>query len=89
MLALGFLGYVMKQAGFPRPPMIIGFVLAISTERYLQISMSRYGMDWISRPWVILIAVAIVGLVFGSAVRDLARSLASREAEGKAGSGSQ
>lgn len=61
--ALGVVGWLMKRAGWPRPPILIGFVLAGSTERYLHISISRYDYEWLTRPLVLVIAALIVALL--------------------------
>jgi len=42
-LLFGILGYYMKRFGFPKAPLVIGLVLGIITERYLQISLRTYG----------------------------------------------
>ena len=57
-IAFGLLGWFMKHFNWPRPPLLIGFVLATATERYLWISMSRYGFQWLTFPGVIIIGVA-------------------------------
>jgi TctA family transporter len=59
-LAIGCLGWLMRTLGVPRPPFLIGFVLAANTERYLWISASRYGWEWLARPGVIAIGLVIV-----------------------------
>lgn len=56
---IGLLGWVMHRLDWPRAPMLIGFVLAASTERYLWISMDRFGAEWITRPGVIVIGLII------------------------------
>jgi hypothetical protein len=64
LLAFGLLGWVMKQLRWPRPPLILGIVLGDIFERYLFISMERYGSEWLTRPLVVvLLAVAFLGLV--------------------------
>jgi len=64
LLLFGLLGWVMKQFKWPRPPLILGVVLGDAIERYLFISIERYGVTWFARPIVaILFAMAIVGLV--------------------------
>ncbi len=60
LLAVGYLGWAMRSLGIPRPPFLIGFVLAANAERYLWISASRYGWHWLTRPGVIAIALVIV-----------------------------
>lgn len=64
LLGFGILGWVMKQFRWPRPPLVLGVVLGDSIERYLFISVERYGITWFARPVVaILFAMAIIGLV--------------------------
>ena len=64
LLAFGLLGWIMKQFKWPRPPLILGVVLGDTIERYLFISVERYGLSWLMRPVVaILFAIAITGLV--------------------------
>jgi TctA family transporter len=63
LLFFGLVGWVMKQFRWPRPPLILGLVLGDIIERYLFISIGRYGIEWMSRPVVvILFAMAFVGL---------------------------
>ena len=54
----------LKQFRWPRPPLVLGVVLGDSIERYLFISIERFGVTWFARPVVIILFVlAIVGLV--------------------------
>lgn len=59
-LVIGLLGWVMKHLDWPRPALLIGFVLAASAERYLWISWSRYEWAWLQRPGVLIIGAAAV-----------------------------
>jgi putative tricarboxylic transport membrane protein len=59
-LLIGIVGWIMKQLEWPRAPILIGFVLALSAERYLWISFSRFGLEWLTRPGVLVIGVIIV-----------------------------
>jgi TctA family transporter len=64
LLLFGVIGWLMKQFRWPRPPLILGLVLGDSIERYMFISIERYGLTWLMRPVVaILFTIAIVGLV--------------------------
>ena len=63
-VVIGLLGWVMKRIDWPRAPLIIGFVLSTPAERYLHLSMSRYGFEWLKSPIVIGIAVVIVAVLF-------------------------
>jgi TctA family transporter len=63
LLAFGLLGWIMKQFKWPRPPLILGVVLGDTIERYLFISVERYGIGFLARPVVaILFTLAIIGL---------------------------
>ena len=50
LLAFGILGWVMKRLNWPRPPLILAFVLGGLVENYLFISHLRYGLDWMLKP---------------------------------------
>src|SRR3954453_7758899 len=64
LLAFGVIGWIMKQFKWPRPPLILGVVLGDTIERYLFISIERYGVSWFARPVVaILFLMAFFGLV--------------------------
>jgi TctA family transporter len=64
LLAFGVLGWVMKHLRWPRPPLILGIVLGDMFERYLFISLERYGTDTFTRPMVmVLLSLALLGLV--------------------------
>jgi hypothetical protein len=74
LLAFGALGWIMKQLKWPRPPLILGFVLGDIFERYLFVSVERYGVDWLTRPVVVVVlALALAGLA-----RPLWQDLRSR-----------
>ena len=59
----------MKRQGWPRPPLIIGFVLGSTVEKYLYISILTYGWAWMSRPWVIVLALLIVAALAAPALQ--------------------
>lgn len=75
LLVLGMLGWAMKHVGFPRPPLLIGFVLAEPAERYLWISVSRYGAEWLLRPGVLVIASLVAGFLLYGVVMDRKRTV--------------
>ncbi len=70
LFLFGVLGWTMKQLKWPRPPFILGFVLGDILERYLFISIERYGLEWlVPNSWenvrwavIILFAMAIAAL---------------------------
>tara|TARA_Y100000588_G_scaffold362509_1_gene424285 strand:+ start:727 stop:2217 length:1491 start_codon:yes stop_codon:yes gene_type:complete len=55
LLVLSLLGYFMKINGWPRAPIVLGFVLGPKVELYLWLSIARYDMEWIWRPGVIIL----------------------------------
>lgn len=65
------IGIAMKHNGWPRPPLILGFVLGAMIERYFFISLNRYGITMLHSPIVIILlilaALAFVGPLFRSA----------------------
>jgi TctA family transporter len=63
LLFFGILGWALKHFRWPRPPLVLGFILGGVLERYMFISIQRYGTSWLSRPVVILMfALAAVSL---------------------------
>ncbi len=63
LFVFGLLGWTMKRLRWPRPPLILGFVLGSIIERYMFISTTRYGWEWILRPVVVvLLVLAVLGV---------------------------
>jgi TctA family transporter len=56
-LGFGALGYLMMRYGWPRAPLVLGFVLGKLAETYLFISVARYGYSWLAQPLVIVLIV--------------------------------
>ncbi|HEY4135005.1 MAG TPA: tripartite tricarboxylate transporter permease [Alphaproteobacteria bacterium] len=64
LLFFGVLGWAMKHFKWPRPPLVLGFILGGIFERYMFISIERYGVEWMKRPVVIgLFAMAMLSLL--------------------------
>jgi TctA family transporter len=65
-LAMGALGYAMKQGGWPRPPLILALVLGTLIENNFQLTMQLHdGFSWMyQRPIVVVIEIAIVVTIF-------------------------
>jgi TctA family transporter len=64
LLAFGLLGWAMKHCKWPRPPLVLGFILGTVIERYLFISIQRYGAGWMLRPVVIaMFVLSVLGLL--------------------------
>jgi len=62
-LGFGALGYLMMRFGWPRAPLVLGFVLGKLAETYLFISMARYGYGWLAQPLVIALIVLTVAVI--------------------------
>ena len=58
LMALGVLGIYMRRFGWPRPPLLIGFVLAPGAETYLYQAIQFYEWAWLWRPGVLIIAAS-------------------------------
>ena len=64
LLLFSILGWFMKQNGWPRPPLVLGVILSTMVERYLSLSMGRYGFSWMGRPIVLVVGLLIVASIF-------------------------
>ncbi len=73
LLALGVLGYGMKAAGWPRAPLLIGFVLSGPLERYFWLTVNLYPdpRAWLLRPGVVVIGLLVVSPFVWSGLRAL------------------
>ena len=74
----GALGWVMKRLGWPRPPLILGFVLGGTFERYLFISQELFGFAMFLRPVVMIVLAGAAWVVLGPVVSASRRILANR-----------
>ena len=64
LLFFGVFAWGMKHFKWPRPPMVLGFILGGVLERYMFISIQRYGVSWMWRPLVVVMfAMSILSLV--------------------------
>jgi hypothetical protein len=73
LLCFGLLGWAMKHLQWPRPPLVLGFILGKVLERYLFISIQRYGTLWMLRPAVIVLFALTLASVLRPLVSDLRR----------------
>lgn len=63
LMIFGALGWTMKRVRWPRPPLLLGFVLGGLIERYMFISFQRYDTEWLSRPIVLAVfAITLFGI---------------------------
>jgi putative tricarboxylic transport membrane protein len=65
VLLFGGLGWVMEKMEWPRPPVLLGLVLGPLAENRLFLSTDNYGLNWTSRPGVIIIfAITLFGIFY-------------------------
>jgi hypothetical protein len=63
LLFFGIFAWAMKHFKWPRPPLVLGYILGSIIERYMFISIERYGTNWMMRPLVmVLFAMALLSL---------------------------
>ncbi|MFY0691909.1 MAG: tripartite tricarboxylate transporter permease [Paracoccaceae bacterium] len=59
LLSFGILGWIMKRLSWPRPPLILAFVLGGLVENYLFISQLRFGFGWMTQPLPLVVLLLI------------------------------
>ena len=69
LLVFGVIGWIMKRLDWPRPPVILGFVLGALFEGYMFISVQRYGLSWLGFPIVALLLAGSCYTLFAPIVR--------------------
>jgi TctA family transporter len=73
-LLFGFIGWIMVELNWPRPPLILGLVLGRLAENYLFLSMARYEFEWLARPTVVVgIAICLFAVFYPLLARRLPR----------------
>jgi hypothetical protein len=71
LMFFGMLGWAMKHFRWPRPPFVLGFILGEPIERYMFISIERYGVNWMIKPFVlVMFALAALSLL-GPLLQDI------------------
>lgn len=66
LLILGVVGVFMKRFGWPRPALLIGYVLAPQAETYLYQAVQFNGWSFLTQPGVLIIgAIIAVSVFFG------------------------
>lgn len=80
LLIIGGLGWIMKRSGWPRPPLLLGFLLGTLIERYAVISVKAYGFAWMMRPLVIaIILITMLTLVYSTWQERKARKFSTAD----------
>lgn len=74
MLFLGIVGWVCKVTDIPRAPFLIAFVLAEPLERYYFLTVNAFEPgEWLTRPFVIVILIILVGAIMVPVIRNFRR----------------
>lgn len=68
LMVLGTLGVYMKRFGWPRPALLIGFVLAPQVEQSVYVTYTVYGFSVFERP-IVLVLLALTVLSTIAAIR--------------------
>jgi TctA family transporter len=63
LMAFSSLGFFMRRYGWPRAPLVLGMVLGDKMELYLWLSYTRYGLEWLTRPMVIVLIVLLIASI--------------------------
>lgn len=80
LVLFGILGYIMKKSGWPRPPLILAFILGPTVENSFYLSMLTHeGIGWLSRPIVMVTILLILVTLFFS-VKGILKAKKTKEA---------
>jgi TctA family transporter len=71
LLFFGIVAWGMKHFKWPRPPLVLGFILGKVVERYMFISIERYGTEWLLRPVVVVFFVMAASSLLRPLLHDL------------------
>jgi TctA family transporter len=82
LMFFGMLGWAMKHFRWPRPPFVLGFILGEPIERYMFISIERYGVEWLVKPFVLIMFAFAALSLLGPFLQDI-RSHAPRSAKAR------
>lgn len=64
LIVLGVLGVLLKRFGWPRPALLIGYVLAPQAETYFYQALQFYDWGFVARPGVIIIGLMTLASVY-------------------------
>lgn len=70
LFVFGIVAWFLKRNRWPRPPLLIGFILGTPAERYFGISMGRWGTEWLTDWLVLTMAAATIATVVAMVRRD-------------------
>ncbi len=70
LLVFGVIGYFMKLGGWPRPPIVLGFVLGKIMEEAMNLSMQTHAWGSFTRPIVLVIIVLIIATIIHAVMKQ-------------------
>ncbi len=85
LIIAGTIGYLMKRGGWPRPPVVLAFILGAIMENSFLISMNIHqGFGWVTRPIVLAILAVVAITIVASMKRNTssANRIQKEEAQG-------
>jgi TctA family transporter len=71
LLIFGVFAWITKHFKWPRPPLVLGFILGSILERYMFISIERYGTSWMHRPVVMILFLMAALSLLRPLVKDV------------------
>jgi putative tricarboxylic transport membrane protein len=83
VLFFGVLGWLLEKFHWPRPPLILGLVLGPLAENRLFLATDNYGLAWLGRPGVLIIAAVTLAGAFYPVLKRALRRRESRQAAGR------
>ncbi|MEM8950238.1 MAG: tripartite tricarboxylate transporter permease [Pseudomonadota bacterium] len=90
LMAFAAIGYLMKLGGWPRPPVILAFILGSLMENSFLLSWKIHeGLGWITRPIVIVILCLVVATLLFAIRRNTRLSQPASEGETVASANAQ
>jgi len=66
LMIMGTLGVYMKRFGWPRPALLIGYVLSTRVETSIYQTITTYGLSFLSHPIVIILLILTVLSIIGA-----------------------
>ncbi|MEE2957079.1 MAG: tripartite tricarboxylate transporter permease [Pseudomonadota bacterium] len=79
MLIFGTIGYFMRSAGWPRPPLLLGLVLGPIAERYMWTSVQLFGGEFLLRPGVLIIFALLIACILYPVYQDRKSAVGTQE----------
>ncbi len=78
LLVLGVVGCFMRHFGWPRPPMLVGFVLGKIIENNLVNSVTMFGYEFLFRPISAILAIILVLIFVRGTISPILKNRAAK-----------